>query len=526
MAIRQISKIQHRQGLYESLPQLSGGELGWAIDSRRLFIGNGSLTDGAPVVGNTEVLTEFSDLLEIGSGYTYKGNHAGYTVKTGELTSTPINRTLQTKLDERASVLDFGAKGDGTTDDTDAINRAFNELFCRESNTEIRRALFFPAGKYKITSPLKIPSFAKILGDGLDSSIIQLDNDPTSTVAKFVARTTDSLQQTGSQIGSNNATLPTMIEIEGITFQALEVTDVFQIDRCDTITFRNVGFKGKAEDIDINDALDGTCCVKFDGSSSQIPKNITFDACSFSKATYGIDTGIKIQNVNIINSKFSTHFQALYIGATIANGGPQGFKVSGCLFDNIYNQGIYAVNASTIISSNNLFLDVGTDLNGGTATATSPIIQFDTDRNLSIGDMFERPDSELSTHERIKIGTTKSIGFDNGNELQLGQFVITAGQQVTLADNTSSSTNITTVNATDVNGFEVDYTIVRGSAERRGTFRCTSTSTVFFEDDFTENSSTGVTLSADINSGLVRFRFISTSTGTAATMRFTIKHLN
>ena len=42
MATVQISRIQHRQGLSENLPQLAGGEFGWSIDTRQLFIGNGS----------------------------------------------------------------------------------------------------------------------------------------------------------------------------------------------------------------------------------------------------------------------------------------------------------------------------------------------------------------------------------------------------------------------------------------------------------------------------------------------------
>ena len=66
MAIVQISRITNRKGLLEDLPQpLAGAELGWAIDERRLFIGNGELADGAPVVGNTEILTEFSNILEL-----------------------------------------------------------------------------------------------------------------------------------------------------------------------------------------------------------------------------------------------------------------------------------------------------------------------------------------------------------------------------------------------------------------------------------------------------------------------------
>ncbi len=60
MAIVQISKIQNRRGLQQDLPQLDSGEIGWSIDSRRIYIGNGTLSEGAPIEGRTEILTEFS----------------------------------------------------------------------------------------------------------------------------------------------------------------------------------------------------------------------------------------------------------------------------------------------------------------------------------------------------------------------------------------------------------------------------------------------------------------------------------
>lgn len=60
MAIVQISKIQNRRGLQQDLPQLASGEIGWSIDARKVYIGNGTLDEGAPVEGRTEILTEFS----------------------------------------------------------------------------------------------------------------------------------------------------------------------------------------------------------------------------------------------------------------------------------------------------------------------------------------------------------------------------------------------------------------------------------------------------------------------------------
>ena len=107
MAIVQISQITNRKGLQVDLPQLAGAELGWSTDTRQLYIGNGTLQEGAPVIGNTEILTEFSNILAIASAYTYKGTAAGYTVQTGPTAGTPVTQTLQSWLDQFATVKDF-----------------------------------------------------------------------------------------------------------------------------------------------------------------------------------------------------------------------------------------------------------------------------------------------------------------------------------------------------------------------------------------------------------------------------------
>ena len=56
MAIVQISKIQVRSGNIADLPQLAVGEFGWAVDEKRLFIGNDPNTIGA-LPDNTEIAT-------------------------------------------------------------------------------------------------------------------------------------------------------------------------------------------------------------------------------------------------------------------------------------------------------------------------------------------------------------------------------------------------------------------------------------------------------------------------------------
>ena len=131
MAVVQISRITHRSGVSENLPQLARGEIGLAVDTRQLYIGNGGAN--APTTENLEILTNRSDIIILADTYTYSDAQIGFSAQTGTSASIPIARSLQNKLDDFASVRDFGAIGDGATDDTDAINRALYELFTRET---------------------------------------------------------------------------------------------------------------------------------------------------------------------------------------------------------------------------------------------------------------------------------------------------------------------------------------------------------------------------------------------------------
>jgi hypothetical protein len=75
MAVLQISRIQLRRGKKNEasgLPQLASGEMAWAIDSQELYIGNGAVSEGAPAVGNTRLLTENDNILDLAEQYQYK----------------------------------------------------------------------------------------------------------------------------------------------------------------------------------------------------------------------------------------------------------------------------------------------------------------------------------------------------------------------------------------------------------------------------------------------------------------------
>jgi hypothetical protein len=488
------------------------------------------------VVGNTEILTEFSDVLALSTGYTYKGDAAGYTVQTGPSPGTPISQSLQLFFDERASITDFGAVGDGVTDNTDAINRALYQLFCRESNPQIRRSLFFPAGRYKISETIIIPSYARLVGEGANSSVIVLDtSSDLSSLSYYCARFGDSLQQTGSSIGNNGATPPTNIEISAMGFSTTIPTDIVLVQDATFCNFTDVSFDGPLTNSSLATNADDTACVRFSSTGILVCNSITFCRCKFSGTTWGFNTDQQVQGVVITDSDFDTLYQGILLGDPApVDGGPTGFRITSNSFDNIYAEAIrVAVGTGLNVSGNNIFYDVGNHFNGVTSPAT-PIINFFGNNNLSIGDMFERSSVYSTTYPRISINHTVSIGFDGSDLMQLGTYVRETGLQATLVDN--SSATLFTIDGTKFYAVVVNYTIVRDVAAsltkriKTGTFTVTSTpdgsnTLLQFVDDGVENFSTGVALSATETVGVISVIYTTSSTGAGGTINYSITHL-
>jgi hypothetical protein len=518
VAIVQVSRITNRKGLAENLPQLAGAELGWAIDERRLFIGNGTLQEGAPTIGNTEILTEFSDILAEQSNYTYQGLAAGYQVVTGPNNSN-ITLSLQSWLDQFASVRDFGAVGDGVTDDTEAINRALFQLYCREVNPQIRRSLFFPAGVYRVTDSILIPPYARLYGEGANSSRIVLDMDD-STVIPYVARYADSLQQTGVNIGNNGATPPTNIEIANMGFQTLEATsDVFLIEGCCFCTFSDVGFVGPFvfDDYFPSPTVVTTAdisAVTFSSTPSLTVNNITFRRCLFANLTNAFKTSADTQGMLVTESNFNTLYRGfVFENPGSVNPGSAGFRILGNSFDLVHQEGILTqANQQLIASGYNIFYDVGNGLTSP-STPVVPIIDFVSSNNVSIGDLFQRTDAEADTIPRVRVGQGTNIAVTNGKKIQLGSYTRESGITAALITG-STNAQLFTIDSDAIPAFKLDYTIVRPGDDSSASEVRTGTITVVRSTDgsggdlvsndaFFENGDTGFVLSVTETGGII-----------------------
>lgn len=109
-------------------------------------------------------------------------------------------RTLGERFADVVNVRDYGAKGDGTTDDTAAISAAFE-------NAD-QRTVYFPAGTYAATS------VNMSAGCSMDSgaTLLFVGEDNTST---FVVCSTDSTRHGRIAVNANNKQVSNLVQING-----------------------------------------------------------------------------------------------------------------------------------------------------------------------------------------------------------------------------------------------------------------------------------------------------------------------
>tara|TARA_R100000008_G_C3582127_1_gene169321 strand:+ start:117 stop:1688 length:1572 start_codon:yes stop_codon:yes gene_type:complete len=515
VAVVQISRIQHRSGISENLPQLARGELGLAVDTRQLYIGNGG--SDAPTTENIEILTSRSDIIILADTYTYSDSQIGFTAQTGTSASIPIARSLQNKLDDFASVRDFGAIGDGTTDDTDAINRALYELFSREQEGRIRRALYFPGGNYKITNEIKIPTYAKLVGEGPDSTIIR-STDSTGPVAQVA----DSLQQINASVGSSSATRPSFITIEGMTFDADTDIDVFKVDQASNVHFNNVKFVGPNTSVPTA-VGNAKSCVVLSSTAAYQTEFVTFRNCTFQGQSFCVLADNDMKSILFDGCMFNIAFKGFKLGENVTGStpsiiGPKSMKVTGSVFDNIYNNAIHTYSTVTgFVSAYNIFKDCGNN-GSGSGNAAHDVILFAGSGCYATGDSFDRPDADVtSTTRKVDHGTTNITTQDD--ELHVGSFIRRAQASITLDNSSTKSTGVTFADNGDYYAVEVDYYINRNSKHRQGKLRITHDATAqIIDDEFNENNgSVGVTFSLSNTSNITTLNY-TTDNQTSGTL--------
>ena len=529
MPIVSISRIQHRRGKRTDLPQLAAGELGWVIDEQRLFIGNGTVADGAPAVGNTEIVTAGASSFTTALNYVYKG-YLGESTPITTGSGVDFQRTLQQRLDDTVSVKAFGAVGDNSTDDTAAIQRALDELYSNiadQDDTRARRTLYFPAGTYIISSALTIPPYAHLVGEGPDKTII------SNSGSNAVAVTEDDDGQVFGSIGNSGATAPTQIQISNITFKNTTANGGVSIDNTTKIYFNNCKFQGTYASGGADVSASKGVTVR---STTALPcANIYFNHCQFTAFARLVDMSMDVTNVRFNDCDFNTAYYGAIIGdewdSSTTNGmtiGPRDVQFIGSSWSTIGQQAIYVKPQQTveapsrnIISNGNWYAStVGNNFEGVGSIREVPIIQFDQDECTSAMDFFERTDLRRSDG---------SSELNAAPELQGIGITTKAIKQAILNDNQSSAATINEFPALAGKGISIKYKIVRGTLDRTGELIISaSTNGVQYDDTFTESGSdVGVELMAVLDdkdstagSETVALKYTTTNSGTDATIDY------
>jgi hypothetical protein len=438
MAVVQISKIQVRRGKksQSNIPQLSGGELGWAVDSQQLYIGNGSVGEGAPFVGNTEVLTERSNIFGLLGAYSYQGylldNSGNSVVQTGVNSNTPSTRSLQQKLDDVINVRDFGAVGDYDsgvgTDDTLAIQRAIDQIFLSSSNkasVRSRRKIYFPAGTYKISNALYIPANTALIGDGADKTIFIQDVDSASifkTIAKTSTPGNYKLMDV-EPIAFSNDTVPTNVYIEGITLLrkpgSVISTPIAVLDCLTNAIFEGCKFQGvwvNGTGAEVSPTTIGSnSAVVIRGLGTVTTENVTFNNCDFRNVVHAVYSDYDSNKVSFKNCYFKYLFHGLTLSYASNNTpgqsfGPELYLVDSCTFDKVDAEAFSVYNTASSKghrSIDNKYLDVGNNSLEQSQPVT-PIINFRVPNCDSVNDYFQRS-YDINNLDLNKTGLNSSM---------------------------------------------------------------------------------------------------------------------
>jgi len=352
VAVVQISKIQVRRGQKNSnsgIPQLSSAEFAWAVDSQELFIGNGSVLEGAPYVGNTKVLTEHDNILELASSYQFASDDTAISLS--------VSRSLQSKEDETVSVADFGAVGDGSTDCVAAFETAFTELF-RNANENYKKELLIPNGEYLFTTDLAVPSGVILRGETQLGAVLN--------------------------IGDNNIRL--------ITSQGLELGDFNSTNRPQNLRWSNFTIKRTTGTLTLSGLSESRFhAVRFLGeynlgnavTLATVPAavfwqntvvgtrahNLVFDECVFEQNAVSakclqsdvFDTAVRFQDC-----KFFVNDTSIYIDGVATQGNR--WQINDCEFEEVANQAFRSTAGRGTLIQRSKFKSVG----NGVSTSASP----------------------------------------------------------------------------------------------------------------------------------------------------------
>ena len=391
-----------------------------------------------------------------------------------------VTRTAASKFDDTVSVKDFGATGNGVTNDTTAIQAALNSG---------ATGVFIPTGTYKITAALTIPANVRFYGNSRSGCVI-------SCATTNVGILTDA--------GNTSVS----VECLSLTYSVTAVSGANALSL--------TGFYSSATNFSISNAYIGISSV---GTSVTFCNSIGYDNFQVSNC---ISVGMKLQyayNVNVSNFYITAGSNTAYgtllvidhgqghnflmgeiynavFSATITN-------IQFCKFDQIYfdsaAQGGY-INSSTSLSFNNCWFSAGRT-GGGYPGLTIGIF------------------ATIDTSDTIVFTNTSFINCGSDGVLVYGGVsracfanCIVGGNSVTSGANVKHGIEFdANVSNFSVIGCQISNTVIPGGATQKyGIFINGGTSTNYI---ITDNQLTGNGTGSLSDNGITANKYISGNTG-------------
>ena len=250
-----------------------------------------------------------------------------------------VERTLQTKLEEFVSVKDFGAVGDGVTDDTTAIQACFDAV----DATEDGAIIYFPPGDYVVSDTLSLPFPGHTSLQGFGAQILSSVAEDTSghgkpTFAFQGSGKTGSIEFAGFYFDGTNA------GTNGDCIWANPKGSSFIIRNC---TFEK--FRHHFVHVD-----------PFVAGASPQGANLHISDCAFREATDTAVIHTRIDAGTIRNCVFKTNegrgievgqntgSNRSFLGSTLT-GESSSTIIDGCLIEDCYQGGVRAFDARSLV---------------------------------------------------------------------------------------------------------------------------------------------------------------------------------
>ena len=415
MAVIEIAKIQVRRGqeLQTGIPQLDPGELGWAEDTQRLYIGK-RIIEGANSDENTRILTEpdLDNIFNLIGSTVTQAIAYQYREGVSYISSTTV-RTLQSKLDDTVSLTDYGVvPGVTGTNITTALKHAvagiFNALlYDSTERKDARRSLSIPAGDYVISDVVELPPYTTLVGEGLGLTTLRLVNTTTSIFktidadgAAFESNDMDSGVKRAKDVTIKGMTLEyavtatsnnPLISLDNVLHA--HITNVEFRTAINTTSTTTYGLVSHGIGIGIRGTGGG-----IGSGNANLCENVLVTDCTFDSLLTGVETTGSVIRPVIENSVFSNLDRGVKLFTVDTTPAPMGGIFKNNRFENIVKEGIYSEETlfnpagTNHLSENNFFYQVGNGLtlSDSTTTTQTAVITFYGQGNRSINDYFYR----------------------------------------------------------------------------------------------------------------------------------------